>query len=190
MKTIVSKIMILTNNRRGRKLMNCIWEMLFALALLPAIFGSEDAQAAKQPNLIVIMTDDLGYADVGFNGCKDIPTPNIDCITQGEVGVPLYYYWKGHIEGGRTINQIVANYDMMATFADLLNVKLPKEKHSISYLPDDYREEKDLIAKYPKKSATLKEILIEECSGDLKNGWFDKEERVMPRIVLNNTSFN
>ena len=33
-----------------------------------------------KPNLIVIMTDDMGYADVGFNGCKDIPTPNIDMI--------------------------------------------------------------------------------------------------------------
>lgn len=34
----------------------------------------------NKPNIIVIMTDDMGYADVGFNGCKDIPTPNIDRI--------------------------------------------------------------------------------------------------------------
>jgi len=32
------------------------------------------------PNLVIIMTDDQGYADVGFNGCEDIPTPNIDRI--------------------------------------------------------------------------------------------------------------
>lgn len=34
----------------------------------------------NKPNIIIIMTDDMGYADVGFNGCKDIPTPNIDRI--------------------------------------------------------------------------------------------------------------
>ncbi len=40
---------------------------------------------AKPPNLIVIMCDDMGYADVGFNGCKDIPTPNIDRIAKSGV---------------------------------------------------------------------------------------------------------
>jgi len=52
--------------------------------------------AAEKPNLIVIMTDDMGYADVGFNGCKDIPTPHIDCIaangvkfTSGYVAYPV-----------------------------------------------------------------------------------------------------
>lgn len=38
-----------------------------------------------KPNLIVIMTDDMGYADVGFNGCTDIPTPNIDRIAKNGV---------------------------------------------------------------------------------------------------------
>lgn len=36
--------------------------------------------ASETPNVIVILTDDQGYADVGFNGSKDIPTPNIDRI--------------------------------------------------------------------------------------------------------------
>lgn len=43
------------------------------------------AHGARKPNMIVIMCDDLGYADVGFNGCKDIPTPNIDRIAENGV---------------------------------------------------------------------------------------------------------
>lgn len=38
-----------------------------------------------KPNIIIILTDDQGYADVGFNGCKDIPTPNIDRIAKSGV---------------------------------------------------------------------------------------------------------
>ncbi|MCG8525269.1 MAG: sulfatase-like hydrolase/transferase [Opitutales bacterium] len=34
----------------------------------------------KLPNLIIILTDDQGYHDVGFNGSKEIPTPNMDRI--------------------------------------------------------------------------------------------------------------
>jgi arylsulfatase A-like enzyme len=51
----------------------------YLLAGLTAL-ASMILHAGEKPNLIVIMTDDQGYADVGFNGCTDIPTPNIDTI--------------------------------------------------------------------------------------------------------------
>jgi arylsulfatase A-like enzyme len=49
--------------------------LLFALA-----FRLLDVAAspAAQPNLLVIVADDLGYADVGFNGGHLIDTPNLD----------------------------------------------------------------------------------------------------------------
>ena len=37
------------------------------------------------PNVIVIISDDQGYADVGFHGSKEIFTPNIDRIASNGV---------------------------------------------------------------------------------------------------------
>ena len=34
-----------------------------------------NAQKIEKPNVIIILTDDQGYKDVGFNGSTDIPTP-------------------------------------------------------------------------------------------------------------------
>lgn len=63
---------------------------IFFLVFFVAL--SIHAQQHKNPNIIIIMTDDMGYADVGFNGCKDIPTPNIDRIAAAGV-----VFTSGHV---------------------------------------------------------------------------------------------
>ncbi len=40
--------------------------------------GTEQAETGRPPNIILILADDLGYADVGFQGLKEFATPNID----------------------------------------------------------------------------------------------------------------
>ena len=35
-----------------------------------------------RPNIVLIVSDDLGYADIGAYGSRDIPTPNIDRIAR------------------------------------------------------------------------------------------------------------
>jgi len=41
--------------------------------------------AESRPNVLIIVGDDMGYGDVGFHGCKDIPTPNLDALAASGV---------------------------------------------------------------------------------------------------------
>ena len=59
--------------------------MKLQIFVLFSLFAQIGAAKIEKPNMIVIMCDDLGYADVGFNGCKDIPTPHIDSIARNGV---------------------------------------------------------------------------------------------------------
>jgi arylsulfatase A-like enzyme len=56
-----------------------------ALLLLTAFNIRINAASAAdaKPNILVIVGDDMGYADIGVHGCKDIPTPNIDALAAG-----------------------------------------------------------------------------------------------------------
>ncbi len=47
-------------------------------ALLVFAFSAGVLIAAEKPNFLVIVADDLGYADVGFTGSKEIFTPRLD----------------------------------------------------------------------------------------------------------------
>ncbi len=38
------------------------------------------APPAARPNVLLILADDLGYADLGFTGVSDIPTPALDAL--------------------------------------------------------------------------------------------------------------
>ena len=48
--------------------------VLFFVLLVAPLLGAGSAK----PNVLIIVADDLGFADVGFNGGKVIATPNLD----------------------------------------------------------------------------------------------------------------
>jgi arylsulfatase A-like enzyme len=99
----------------------------------------ESVAATERPNIVFILTDDMGYGDVGCYGGKFVPTPNIDQLakegtkfTQFYVAAPICSpsrvglltgnfpaHWKIHTflqtrEGNRAAHQ-----------ADFLDAKAP-----------------------------------------------------------------
>ncbi len=50
--------------------------------------------AERKPNFLVILSDDVGWAEYGFQGAKDIPTPQIDSIAKNGVR-----FSQGYVSG-------------------------------------------------------------------------------------------
>ena len=55
--------------------------LLLAALLVPV----RPSLSAERPNVVVILADDLGYADVGFHGCEDVQTPHLDRLAASGV---------------------------------------------------------------------------------------------------------
>lgn len=59
-----------------------------ALAFLASV--SPGLAAPARPNIVIIMSDDVGYSDLGCYG-GEIPTPNLDALAQNGVRLTRFY---------------------------------------------------------------------------------------------------
>ncbi|MBX7168718.1 MAG: sulfatase-like hydrolase/transferase [Pirellulales bacterium] len=66
----------------------------WSLALLIVACGAATAAAAEKPNVLVILTDDTGWGEYGFQGNQQIPTPHIDSIAKQGVR-----FVQGYVSG-------------------------------------------------------------------------------------------
>jgi len=62
--------------------------ILFFLALCGGIVSCTQAQ---KPNIILIMTDDQGWFDAGFNGNQELLTPNLDQLASEGIILDRFY---------------------------------------------------------------------------------------------------
>lgn len=63
---------------------------LAAMLLAALVLATAGSQAAA-PHIVLFLIDDLGHADCGFGGGKDIRTPNIDALAKGGAVLNHHY---------------------------------------------------------------------------------------------------
>ncbi len=72
-----------------------LWRSLLAVVIaVHSAWCARAAEAPRKPNILFIVGDDMGYADVGFHGSKDIPTPNLDALAASGVR-----FTSGYVSG-------------------------------------------------------------------------------------------
>jgi len=119
--------------------MNRVRLVLTAAALLTGVLpltSLRNSQAAdapsRRPNIVILLADDLGYADLGFQGCRDIPTPHLDRLassgvrcTNGYVSGPYCSPTRAGLLTGRYQQRFGHEFNPGGQQGDQANVGLP-----------------------------------------------------------------
>ena len=183
--------------------------------------GFETLDGRKIDNIDLNYTSEL-VGDV-FNG-NDGFSGQKRWSLEGGARIPFIVRLPGAGEAGGVSDHVLANYDTMATVADLLEVELPEWKDGLSflpslqgteqpkhdhvvfagnvgpalvtpdgwkvrymtpvrrfqlfYLPDDYREEKNLAGERPDKLREMATRLLGACDGNMYHGTWENHKAV------------
>ncbi|MGE3803773.1 MAG: arylsulfatase, partial [Gemmataceae bacterium] len=65
--------------------------VLAVLSCIMSISPASKATAAEKPNIVFILSDDMGWAEPGYNGGKPELTPNIDKLRKQSVSLTSFY---------------------------------------------------------------------------------------------------
>jgi arylsulfatase A len=129
------------------------------------IIEAQLKQLGLEQNTIVMFSSDngpassVGVENIFFNSAGSLRGRKQD-VYEGGIREPFLAKWPGKIPAGKVNDHVSATYDMLATFADLLNVKAP-ENDGISLLPTllgDQKAQKQheyLYWEYPEKGGQL-----------------------------------
>ena len=73
------------------KLSKLLLPAIVLLTSFPDNLPAAESPAASRPNIILLMADDLGWGDPGFNGNTVIKTPHLDAMAKGGLRLDRFY---------------------------------------------------------------------------------------------------
>ena len=113
------------------------------------------SKTPEKPNILVILCDDLGYSDLGFNGSKDIPTPNLDALansgtifTSAYVAHPFCGPSRAALMTGLYPHKIGAQFNLPPNSGETIKKGISLEETFISKVLDNEGYHTGLIGKW------------------------------------------
>src|SRR5579871_4001768 len=103
-------------------------ELLSSAAGMALAAQTPRAAPARQPNVVIILADDMGYADVGCFGNPSIRTPNLDRMCAEGVKFTNFYSTASVCTPSRAA-LLTGRYPIRS---GLVRVLLPEEPFGIS----------------------------------------------------------
>ncbi len=108
---------------------------------------------SAQPNVLVIIADDLGYADIGVHGGAEVPTPNIDALaasgvrcTSGYVSAPYCSPSRAGFLTGKAATRF--GHEFNPHVGDEAKLGLPLDQRTIANVLHDAGYATALIGKW------------------------------------------
>lgn len=71
--------------------MSYLFRVFFTLSFLFFLIHTKGQIKSDKPNILIILSDDQGYHDVGYYGTKDLKTPNIDALREDGIRMDNFY---------------------------------------------------------------------------------------------------
>ncbi len=92
--------------------------LVLAWGLVPSVATRlHAAEPAKRPNIVLVMADDQGWGDTGYNGHPELKTPNLDDLAKA--GLRMNRFYAGHFNCSPTRASVMTGRhpDRMGTFS-------------------------------------------------------------------------
>jgi arylsulfatase A-like enzyme len=102
------------------------------------VFAGDLAERASRPNIVFILADDLGYADVGFHG-GNAPTPHLDRLAREGIDLVTHYVHpvcsptRTALMSGRYASRFGVTSPQALQAMPFDTVTLPKALQSVGY---------------------------------------------------------
>jgi arylsulfatase A-like enzyme len=130
--------------------------LLHLAALLLAIQGSASLPAADRPNILLIVSDDQGWPDLGCIGLKPIQTPHLDRLAKEGVRLTNYYVtWPACTPSRGSI--LTGRYPLRNGLYDMVRNDLVNYGHR--YSPGEYATSPEMTLGLDPREKTMGDVL-------------------------------